>query len=237
MTELVLRAQSGEAAAREQVVREHVGFVFSQVAAICKRPLDWANDDELSIGLMALDEAIDRFDASRPVGFRTFARTVIRSRLVDYFRRESRNLHIPLNQVTGEVDGEPGPLEIQQAMEVYERERATAELASDIALYTERLAGYGIGLEELERSCPKHRDSRLTLLEAARLVAADPGLFEHLRSKGQLPLAEISRRSGIHRKVLERGRRYIIAVALILADDEFVSLKSFIPLADSGGGG
>ncbi len=76
---------------------------------------------------------------------------------------------------------------------------------------------------------PRHRDYRLTLFRvASRLVQTD-SLMAYLISKKQLPLGELEKSSGVNRKTLERGRKFIIASALILSKpDEFVYLRSYI---------
>jgi RNA polymerase sigma factor len=53
--------------------------------------------------------------------------------------------------------------------------------------------------------------------------------MEYLVSKKQLPLTGLEKACGVNRKTLERGRKFIIASALILSrPDEFVYLRSYI---------
>lgn len=232
VAELLALARGGDREARGRLLELHRDFVFFEVTGICKRALDWANDDELSIGLLALDEAIERYRQDRPGGFRNFARMVIRSRLVDYFRREGRNRHLSLNGMINSEDDGPNPLEVRLALAKHEEEATVRERAAEIARYREMLIGYGITLGDLERSCPRHRESRKNLVRLAQSIAGDPDLLLRLKQTKCLPLQELMSRHQVHRKVLERGRRYIIAVTLILAHDEFEQLRSFVKLPD-----
>jgi len=58
-------------------------------------------------------------------------------------------------------------------------------------------------------------------------VAEDPALAGHLLNRRELPLKQLERRVDVSRKTLERQRKYIIAVALLLLED-FIYLRGYI---------
>lgn len=91
------------------------------------------------------------------------------------------------------------------------------------------MSDYGISFEDLVKVSPRHRDYRINLLRAAFQLAESPLLMEYLTGRKQLPLNELEKASGLKRKTLERGRKFIIASALILSrPEQFVYLRSYI---------
>jgi RNA polymerase sigma factor len=219
----LVKIRNGNRVAREKLVEEHKPFVLKTAGQFCRRALEWGRDDELSIGLIAFNSAIDTFDPQKQVPFLPYCRVVIVNRLKDHVRKESRHW----NQ--GTLDDEDLSLESRMAWDNYVNRTIEDERREELERFEEALSGYSIGFEDLVGISPRHRDYRLTLFRvASRLTQAD-SLMEYLVSKKQLPLGELEKASGVNRKTLERGRKFIIASALILSKpDEFVYLRSYI---------
>ncbi|MBC2723939.1 MAG: hypothetical protein HGJ97_14860 [Desulfosporosinus sp.] len=57
----------------------------------------------------------------------------------------------------------------------------------------------------------------------------------HLQKHRLLPIKELELLTGIKRKVLEKGRKYLIALALILSEPDFYPLKIFMQLPEEPG--
>jgi len=55
----------------------------------------------------------------------------------------------------------------------------------------------------------------------------DAELLERIRAKKALPVKELTEKLGINRKMLERWRKYIIALVVILAGD-YPYIKSYL---------
>lgn len=219
----LVKIRNGNRPAREKLVEEYKPFVLKTANQFCRRALEWGRDDELSIGLIAFNSAIDTFDADKQVPFLPYCRIVIVNRLKDYVRKESKYW----NQ--GTLDDEALSLESRTAWDHYVNRTIEEERQEELERFEEVLAAYSISFEDLVEVSPRHRDYRLTLFRvASRLVQAD-SLMAYLISKKQLPLGELEKSSGVKRKTLERGRKFIIASALILSKpDEFVYLRSYI---------
>lgn len=226
---LVERARNGDGQAREDLLQQFTPLVLRVGSQISGHYLEVGRDEEVSVGLIALNEAIDRFDPSRGASFVSFAEVVIKRRLIDFYRRQKGQMEIPLSELETE-DGEGNPLqtaEYQAAVAHYALAQESAERRLEIQRYSVRLAEFGIRFQDLVTASPKHRDARERALEVARVVAEDPDLARHLQSTGALPLRQLEQRVGVSRKTLERQRKYIIAVALILLED-FSHLRSYI---------
>lgn len=221
-------ARKGDKQAREDLISKYTPLVLRVGSQVSGRYLTVGRDDEVSIGLMALNEAIDRFDPTRGASFISFAELVIKRRLVDHYRRQKQS-EIPLSELETE-DDEGNPLdtvERRQAMEEHARRLESEERKHEIARYAKRLAEFGIKFSELVDVSPKHEDARERALEAARLVATQPLLAQHMLAKRELPLKQLEERVGVSRKTLERQRKFIIAVALIILED-FYHLRQYI---------
>lgn len=94
-TTMALRSvrESGDPAARERLLTEHLGLVH-HVARKVSRTLtvDVDLDELVSAGSMGLMNALDNFDASRGLAFSTFAAPRIRGAILDELRRQD---HVP----------------------------------------------------------------------------------------------------------------------------------------------
>lgn len=232
--EYLRKAKEGDPVAREALISGHKSYIAAVASRFSRRSLDWSNDDELSIALLAFNEAVDTFNQRRGIPFLTYARVVIHHRLVDYFRRQAPEAQIPL-QGYKEDDELVSPAEEQQALENYRAEMLVRERAEELERYERELIKFGVSLKELEEVCPKHRDTRLRLIRVARILAGQAGLVSQLRRTRQLPIKELIGLAGLSRKVLETGRKYIIAVALILIGEDFDHLRAFVRVQAEGG--
>lgn len=222
-------ARTGDAAAREELIRAYTPLVLRVGSQVSGRYLTVGRDEEVSVGLLALNEAIDRFDPEKGSAFIPFAELVIKRRLVDFYRRQKSRVEVPFSDFATE-DDEGNPLQgldTREAVAAHRRQEEAEERRYEIVRYAQRLAEFGIRFSELVAVCPKHADARARAVDAARVVAADPLLAQHLLARRELPLRQLEERVGVSRKTLERQRKYIIAVALLLLED-FAHLRHYI---------
>ncbi|SHF34859.1 RNA polymerase sigma factor [Desulfofundulus australicus DSM 11792] len=213
---LLALARAGDGTAREQLLAECRPFITRVTAGLCRRHLEWGYDDELSIAFMAFNEAIDRYEEDRKVPFLAYARLLIKSRLTDYLRKENRVSAHMAGSLNSELEEMSAfSLESSRAWGEYLDREAAREREEEIREYAAMLAEFGISFSDLVRCAPRHRDARQVLLHVSRRLAGDGALFEQLVRTGKLPIKELSLLTGVHRKTLERGRKYIIAMALL----------------------
>ncbi len=228
----VQAAQAGDGGARERVLAAHTGLVLRVGARVCGRYLQAGRDDEVSVGLIALNEAIDRFRPDSGASFPAFAEMVVRRRLIDHFRRESSRRETPFTELEQEDEdgGTWSPVEFARAQEI-ERDRLEAQdRRAEISEFVRILGGYGVSLEDLVRQSPQHADARERAVAVARRIASHPEWVAHLRRHHSLPLRELEACPdlGVSRKTLERQRKFIIAVAVILMEG-LHALRPFLP--------
>ncbi len=220
---------------RNEFLTLHKPFVAKLASKHCGRYLVWGRDDELSIALIALNQALDAYRPGTNVPFLAFARCVIERRLTDYFRKEQRSLH--LSYISNDSEDEFSPGEVSQAWGEYWETTARRERSEEILAFTKILAQYQVNFLDLETSCPKHRDSRELLTNCAYILATTPELLNRFMRKKQVPIKDLARASGLSPKTIEKSRKYIVATALLLHyQNEFLHLRGYVQIPDTVSG-
>ena len=197
----------------DDFIRQYLPFIKSKTAELMKRP-PCEDDDELSIAMFAFYEAVMSYEAERGA-FLPYAALAIRHRIIDYYRRESRNAGLlSLSTPMGEDGIETLENTLESDVDI-ERNVSEQEAARDeIAHYAEDLKAFGLRLEDIADNCPKQARTLRTCQEALNYARSNPDIIKEFEGTGKLPLAKLSRGSPIIRKKLERHRRYMIALLL-----------------------
>lgn len=139
----LIEIRNGNRPAREKLVEEYKPFVLKTASQFCRRALEWGRDDELSIGLIAFNSAIDAFDAEKQVPFLPYCRIVIVNRLKDYVRKESKYWS------QGALDDEALSLESREAWANYVNRTIEDERREELERFEGVLSAYSIGFEDL----------------------------------------------------------------------------------------
>ncbi len=225
---LVESSQRGDTVALDKLIYEHKNYIQKTTSQICKRNVNWNQDDELSIALIAFHEAVQKYDPNKGAHFLTFARNVIRQRLIDFFRKEERHLHLPL-EASSDIGEERQitQIEANKAMEEFQSLQEQNEVALILEEFEQRLLQFGISLDDLVDASPKHRDTRENLLRISKILSNDKELLQTLNELKRLPVTALVKKAKVSRRVLEKGRKYIIALTVIITDEKFSNLKSF----------
>lgn len=214
---------------KNEVIERFKPKILYWASNYCKRSLDWSNDDELSIALIAFNEAIDSYEIQKGSSFLTYAKVVVKHKLIDYFKKEYKHRHLSLT-IENEEDFEFTPAEIILATENYYKELDRRDRAEELQEFQQILIDFGMSLTDLAKNSPKHKDTRRNLNHSAKCLVSDINLVEKLKRTKRIPINELKLKTGLSKKVLETGRKYIIAVSLILLNNEFEHLRSFIGL-------
>ncbi|MCX7694207.1 MAG: RNA polymerase sigma-I factor [Caloramator sp.] len=206
---------------REKFIEENKNFVYKIASSICKRRLSWENDDELSIALIAFNKSIETYD-NKKGNFFSYAKVIIKNSLIDYFRKSTKNISVYLG------DEELITFETKNSMEKYEIEEENKIRAQEIAYFTLKLKEYGISFSDLVNNSPKHKDTREELINVAFLVSRENQIVERLIKTKQLPIKQICLLTAKSEKFIEKWRRYLIALILILTDSDLMYIKSYL---------
>lgn len=231
--QILIRAIDGDDEARNMLIDMYTPFILKVAAQVSGRYIRVGEDDEVSVGMMAFNEAINSFNRAKNIAFLTFAETVIKRRLIDYYRKEKRyKNYIPFSALESDTDENSEAstinyIEAKKSIAEYNQMNQSDERKQEIIEYTKVLNDYGISFSELVQISPKHEDARRRSMEVAKIIAVNADLMNHLKFKKGLPLKQILEKVDISRKTLERQRKYIIAIVMIL-DNNFPYLKEYI---------
>jgi RNA polymerase sigma factor len=224
----LLHIRNGDEHARSALITHYLPFILRTVNHVCKRRISW-NDDEASIGLIAFNEALDRYKVESEKTFENFAFLIIRSRLIDEFRKKARI--IQLEAQWQDEESETSVAQTASSLAAFEKHESNSALAEELAYYEERLQDFGIRLEELEESTPNHRDTRQRMVGIARMFCGKPEWLHDLFHKKQLPLKRMSKEVDVSKKTLERNRKYLISLILIFSCEDFARIRQAISFA------
>lgn len=216
----VARIHQGDELQREQFIANYKPYIAKVTSRFCKRYIDPTRDDEFSVALLAFNEAINQFDSHAGKSFLGFADTVIRRRLIDYVRKEQRHAQVvPYSMFDMESEDQStyNSVEIKQALSAYEVERTDSDRQAEIIELSKELERYGITFLELVERSPKHADSRELLIGIAQTLASETALLDLLKQSYKLPVKELTSMCGVSRKTIERNRKYIIAIAVMIS--------------------
>ncbi len=231
----VLRAKQ-DSLARGDLIAAHRDWLLRVVARACRRYVS-AQDDEFSVGLMAFDEAITAFRADRSAAFSTFAEQVIRRRLIDWQRKEQQRPELAWSGLQIADDDTPIAEQVttSASLVAFQLSQESDDRRREIEQLTDELSVYGISFSELVQVSPRHRDARESAKQVARTLAGSVELLAKLRQSKGLPLKELEQVATVSRKTLERQRKYIIALTLVLTGD-YPLVRSFVEWPKGGDG-
>lgn len=214
---LIKQAQRGDDNARESIIAVHQIFVKQVVAKNIRVYEDIDARDEYAVGLIALNEAVDSYKPGL-LSFRAFAARVIKRRLIDYLRSQKKHRA----QVLYMEDVPPTTVS-----EPNYNPQENVHLRMEMADFVQNLARYGIRFSDLIDETPKHKDSKHLCLKIAWLVSNDPEFKDHFAKYNTLPIKKLTERQKLNVKTIERHRKYIIAICLILLSD-LDEMKTYI---------
>lgn len=216
---LALQAQDGDTEAMESLLVSYSPFMKKTAGQVCKRFID-DHDEEFSIALSAFHEAVKGFNQDKNASFLTFAHMVIRRRIIDFIRRESNRIEFAhdFHGMSEEEDFRSG-IDATASVKDYSEQQHAAVRKEEIAEYERLLSDYGMTFQDLVKASPSHEDARVTAVQIAQLVAETAEYRQFLQNKKKLPVKEIEQLVEVSRKTIERNRKYIIAVALLMMSD------------------
>lgn len=227
LEEMVASIQQGNTNAQDYLLNNYHPFIAKCVSEVCKRYIDPKRDDEFSIGLSAFNEAIFSYSAERGSSFLSFAKLVVKRKVIDYIRyNQKRQPFISLDE-TYDAEQMENPMEIAAVKEKYNDELDAIHRREEIMEFKERLREYKLTLLELSEVSPKHKDARDSAVKTARILYHDKDLREFVQIKKKLPIKELVKKVNVSKKTLERNRKFILAIFIVLSED-YIYLKDYL---------
>lgn len=190
---------------RDQFIRDYQPFVLSVISKLKNGYVSAANE-EFSIGLMAFNEAIDKYQINKG-SFLSFARLVIESRVKNYWKKESGQENLSLEEYLQ-----------------FEKVSVNSDLKIEILSFEEVLSDFGLTFEDLVEKRPKHQKSRDNAIRIGHESSKDKEITDALYQKKRLPISLISRKLTVTLKILKRNKLFITSVIIVFKEkyDEII---------------
>lgn len=197
----------------DDLIRDYIPFIRSE-ASKCISRLCTDQDDEFSIAMIAFHEAIVGYERSRGA-FLGYASMLIRSRIIDYQRKEHRHQgNLSLYTQSGDDDHTILD-ELADQRDHYEESANLEATKQEIAELSAVMAEFGVSFSDVADNSPKQDRTLEACAAAIRYGAKNGHLLDELLRTRTLPLAQLVQGFGAERKTLERHRKYILAMLLI----------------------
>lgn len=209
-------------------VEEYKPFIASCAEKVAGRYMSYGSDDELTIAMLAFVEAINSFEQTKG-NFFSFSRNVIKRRLIDYYRSEKRHSNvISLNMYMEEQD-EEFDLSSGAAVRAYSENKISELRKLEMEELGKELVCWKITFSDLAGASPRHEKTRKQCSEIVGLILSRPDMLQQVLVKKYLPVAEIEKALKLPRKLMERFRKYIIAV-VVIATGDYEYIREYIKL-------
>ncbi|WBW98218.1 sigma-70 family RNA polymerase sigma factor [Oceanirhabdus sp. W0125-5] len=208
---------------RDKFIKENKSFIYKSASSICNRKLSWENDDELSIAMIAFNKSCDVYEDSRG-NFYSFSRMVIRNSIYDYFRKKKNTPYLTFQKEDEDFDY----IDVTQSISEHEKKVENNNRADEISILKDELSKYDISFDTLISASPKHKDTRDHLLNLAFSCAKDDTIVEHIKTKKRLPAKKIIDTFNEKRKFIERWRNYLLTLIIVLSNDEYIHVRTYL---------
>lgn len=228
LEETVTLIQQGDQSLLNETIASYKPFIAKTVSSVCKRYIH-ETDDEFSIGLIAFNEAIEKYLPERGNSLLSFAEVLIKRRVIDYIRKQTKYQHISYDFDNAANDDESSGTTIvnELSFEEYKRKKEENIRKEEIIQFSTLLKTFDLSFIDLAEHSPKHADARKNAIMIARILVEDEKLRTSLLETKRLPIKQLEEMVNVSRKTIERNRKYIIAIALILLND-YIYLKDYI---------
>ncbi|CEN26113.1 sigma factor [Paraclostridium sordellii] len=202
-----------------EFIKEHIPFIIKTINEITGRYVCLDNDEEISIGLLAFNEARQKYDYSKG-HFLPYAKLVIKSRILNYLRREKNNsLKESLDKLREEG--------FDFSQELYNPIENQDILIEEMDILKTTIQDFGFELDDLVEESPKHKDTRNRAIDLSNKINDDNPIKESMYTKRRLPIKEISIKYVISQKIIKGSKKFIITVVIVL-DKNLRNLKLWV---------
>ncbi|CAM3681079.1 RNA polymerase sigma factor SigI [Mesobacillus zeae] len=228
LEEKVAKIQQGDLKLRDDLIKSYKPFIAKTVSSVCKRYIS-DSDDEFSIGLIAFNEAIQKYTPEKGNSLLSFAEVLVKRRVIDYIRKQTKNQALSLT-LANEMYDDDTPrttIEDELSIENYRKKSDEERRRDEIIQFQQVLKEFDLSFSDLVEQSPKHADARKNAMEVAWILYKKEKLRNLLLEKKRLPIKQLESMVDVSRKTVERNRKYIIAVALILIGD-YTYLRDYI---------
>lgn len=201
---------AGDEEILEQFILQEMPYIRACAGKTLSMHINNGSEEEL-LALEAFVEAVDSYSFDKG-SFLSFSKLVIRRRLIDGLRKEKKTENIiPMDPADIIINKDKNDTE-----NLLEKDNSEEKIADEIGMLADSLKKYGFSFSDLVACSPKAKKTKAACKTAVIYITENDLIFYEMANSRQLPLKIIEKNTGVPRKILERHRKYIIAVAEIL---------------------
>lgn len=208
---------------RDTFIEENKKFIYNVTSSVCKKKLQWENDDELSIALIAFNNACNSYVETKG-NFFSYSKVIIKNALIDHFRKNSNKYQLTF----GEESDELKDAYLKNSIEEYDINQENIKRKEEIKILSNELKEYNITFNDLVKSSPSHKDTREALVTVAFTSLNDNTILNYIEKYKKLPVKQICLITGRNRKFIEQWRRYILCLIIILSNESYCYITSYL---------
>lgn len=217
--ENVVKAKNDKAY-REILISEYESFILKTAYKITGEYIS-KSDDRWSVSLFAFHEAVQSYTYEKG-RFLPFAEMVIRRRLYDYLKKQSKSAcEQPVNPFSfgNDMDDENEDRSIKR--QIIEKTSIVRDDSAkwEIEAITRVLEGYGFSFFDLVSVSPKAIKTKTVCAKVIVFMTQNIILLDKMRKSKNLPVKIIKNNLHVPQKIIERHRKYIIAAVEIVSGD------------------
>lgn len=205
---LIAQAHKGDKEARDTIISENMGLVWSIVRRFLNRGVDM--EDLFQIGCIGLLKAVDKFDLSYQVKFSTYAVPMIAGEMKRFLRDDGMiKVSRSLKEIAYKAYGVKEMLEKQLG-----REPALHEVAMELGIEEEELVeamDAGAQVESLQQTIYHSEGTDIELMDKLKETGAQEKVLDHLMLKEVLGRLESKERELIYRRYFQDMTQNAIA--------------------------
>lgn len=205
----------------EALLTEYRPFVLSAVLSVYPA----GGDDALQTGFIAFTQAVNIYSEDKGA-FLSLARTIIKRRVVDFIRKETSVKEDAM--LDGSQDDTDGMVQSASAL-VYRVKQENEERREEMDAFAAELEKWSISISQLAKASPHHESTKSACKTVIYEMISNDSLLEAFMREKRLPVVELTRKTGIKRKLIEDHRRYIVAAIIIHAGD-FPYMQEYVKL-------
>lgn len=222
LEERVLFSQKDQSIAND-LISDYKNFISSCAQKTLGRYVT-DQDDEMSIAMLAFHEAIQKYEMQKG-SFLNFAHIIIKNRIIDYIRKEHKNTNsIPFSNLE-KVDDDGNTIEFDIEAPI----NNSFDIKHELEVLSIELRQFDITYFELTKVTPKSKKTKLACQKVIEFILNHPIMISELKTKKYLPIKLIMETVSIDRKIIERHRKYIIAVVIILSG-QYDLIAEYFPM-------
>lgn len=193
---IVIQAQK-DPKLKNDLIKEHIPLLIHTISNVIGRYINM-EDNEYSIGLIALNEAIDKYNPQKG-SFSNFAMMIIKNRLIDEIRKENRWNVVPLE-------------ELQENTKTYIPDM---ELKEEIDEMSKELEKFQISFEDLVKASPSHYDTRIRCMTVSKKTSKDKEIMALMYKCFKLPIKYMIDKFVETKRFLYHNKAYITCLVLV----------------------